>query len=121
MEVFYEYIVNTFTRWLDREGIKRPVIVYTDYHETRTNYYLSVHMQRVGIILIGNSGVCCVANLGLVKFSYRFLETIFFYLFNILTSQKKRFPFFGDPVPPLEPPKMVKISFLQISQFPDVL
>ena len=41
------------------------------------------------------SGVCCVANLGFVKFSYRFLETIFFYLFNILTSQKKWFPFFG--------------------------
>ena len=53
MEVFYEYIVNTFVTWLLKMGIPLPVIIWSDYHETRVNYYLSTYMREKGIYLIG--------------------------------------------------------------------
>ena len=60
MEVFYEYIANTFVNWLEKQNIKLPVIIFSDYHETRTNYYLSKFMQSKGIYLIGKC--VCVAS-----------------------------------------------------------
>ncbi|CAL4069212.1 unnamed protein product, partial [Meganyctiphanes norvegica] len=52
-ELLYEYLVNGFQRWLKSSGIKLPVIVFADWHETRCNYYLATAMNKAGIHLIG--------------------------------------------------------------------
>ena len=57
-------------------------------------YYNIKHLRRQRLC-VANSGGCYVANIRFVKFSYRFLETYIFYLFDILTLQKNMFPFFS--------------------------
>ncbi|CAL4140739.1 unnamed protein product, partial [Meganyctiphanes norvegica] len=52
-ELLYEYLVNGFQRWLKSSGIKLPVIVFADWHETRCNYYLATALNKAGIHLFG--------------------------------------------------------------------
>ena len=49
---FYEYMVNTFNNYLKVNKIPRPVIVFSDWHETRTSYILSKRLNQLKIILI---------------------------------------------------------------------
>ena len=37
VKILYEYLVNTFDKWLDAMHIQRPVIVFSDCHETRSS------------------------------------------------------------------------------------
>ena len=46
-------MLNTFDTWLDDNHVERPVIVFTDWHETRCNRYLSQALDAKQIILIG--------------------------------------------------------------------
>ena len=50
-ETFYEYMLNTFDTWLDDNHVERPVIVFTDWHETRCNRYLSQSLDAKQIII----------------------------------------------------------------------
>ena len=34
-EILYEYIINGFKKWLEDNDIPTPVIVFSDWHETR--------------------------------------------------------------------------------------
>ena len=34
-QILYEYLCNTVDKWLTKNKIKRPVILFSDYHETR--------------------------------------------------------------------------------------
>ena len=52
-ETLYEYLCNDFHDWLTEQGIQRPVIVYTDWHETRNNYFLANTLNQLNIILYG--------------------------------------------------------------------
>ena len=52
-ETLYEYFVNCFSKWLTANNIQRPVIVWTDWHETRCNYFLAKRLTELGIIMIG--------------------------------------------------------------------
>ena len=49
---FYEYMVNTFNNYLIANNIPRAVLVYSDWHETRTSYILSKRLNQLKIILI---------------------------------------------------------------------
>ena len=46
------YLINTFDTWLIENNIKKPVIVYCDWHETRSNVYLAKILNEKQIILI---------------------------------------------------------------------
>ena len=48
----YEYLCNTFHNWLTAKKIDRPVIVYCDWHETRSNHFLAQRCTQLGIILV---------------------------------------------------------------------
>ena len=52
-ETLFEYICNEFYNWLVNNNIERPVIVFSDWHETRNNYYLVNKMNELGIIMVG--------------------------------------------------------------------
>ena len=52
-QTFYEYIVNDFNQWLERNDVPKPVVIFTDWHETRNNYHLAKAMDKLGIIMIG--------------------------------------------------------------------
>lgn len=52
-ETLYEYLCNDFNDWLTEQHIQRPVIVYTDWHETRNNYFLAKTLNELNIILYG--------------------------------------------------------------------
>ncbi|CAL4130810.1 unnamed protein product, partial [Meganyctiphanes norvegica] len=52
-ESFYEYMVNVFDEWLVDNKVQKPVIVFTDWHETRSNHFLSQALDAKQIILIG--------------------------------------------------------------------
>ena len=52
-ETLYEYLCNSFNDWLNANQVTRPVIVWTDWHETRNNYYLARQLQELDIILYG--------------------------------------------------------------------
>ncbi|CAL4124319.1 unnamed protein product [Meganyctiphanes norvegica] len=52
-ESFYEYMINDFDTWLDSNNVKKPIIVFTDWHETRNNYHLSRALDAMGIYMIG--------------------------------------------------------------------
>ena len=52
VKVLYEYLVNTFDKWLDEKNIKRPVIVFSDCHETRSNHILAHRLTEIKVILI---------------------------------------------------------------------
>ena len=53
MECLYEYLCNNFNEWLVKEEIKRPVVVWTDWHESRLNYHLAKTLFDQQIILYG--------------------------------------------------------------------
>merc|ERR1712142_51153 len=48
----YEYLVNDFSNWLEANDIQRPVILFSDYHDTRNNYHLAKRLTELGIVLI---------------------------------------------------------------------
>ncbi|CAL4147523.1 unnamed protein product [Meganyctiphanes norvegica] len=52
-ESFYDYMVNIFDEWLVDNKVQKPVIVFTDWHETRCNHFLSQALDAKQIILIG--------------------------------------------------------------------
>ncbi|XP_066985006.1 uncharacterized protein [Macrobrachium rosenbergii] len=52
-ETLYEFLCNDFSDWLDVHEVKRPVLVFTDWHETRNNYYLAKKLNELKIILYG--------------------------------------------------------------------
>lgn len=52
-ENLYEYLCNDFHDWLERKNVKRPVVIWTDWHETRNNYYLAKTLNELDIILYG--------------------------------------------------------------------
>lgn len=52
-ETLYEYLCNGFNDWLLENNVKRPVIVWTDWHETRNNYYLAKALQEMQVVLFG--------------------------------------------------------------------
>ena len=45
-------LCNTVDKWLTKNKIKRPVILFSDYHETRNNYHLASRLTELGIVLI---------------------------------------------------------------------
>ena len=52
-ECLFEYLVNGFNKWLTENSITRPVLVFTDWHATRANYFLAERLTSLGIVLIG--------------------------------------------------------------------
>ena len=52
-ETLFEYLCNSFNVWLNDNNVTRPVIIWTDWHETRNNYYLAKQLQELNIILYG--------------------------------------------------------------------
>ena len=52
-ETLYEFLCNGFNDWLVANNVTRPVIVWTDWHESRNNYYLAKTLNELGIILYG--------------------------------------------------------------------
>lgn len=53
METLYEYLCNSFNDWLNQNEVQRPIIIWTDWHETRNNYYLGKQLQELNIVLYG--------------------------------------------------------------------
>ncbi|KAJ8953396.1 hypothetical protein NQ318_023513, partial [Aromia moschata] len=49
--VFFEYIANDFSKWLDENDIRRPVILFLDGHRSHMTLPLSEFCQNNGIIL----------------------------------------------------------------------
>ena len=52
-ETFYEFVCNSFSDWLTKNHIQRPVILFTDWHETRNNFFLARQLTKLGIIMLG--------------------------------------------------------------------
>ena len=52
VKTLHEYLVNTFDKWLEDNKIERPVIVFSDCHETRSNHILAKRLTELKIILI---------------------------------------------------------------------
>ncbi|XP_068233201.1 tigger transposable element-derived protein 1-like [Palaemon carinicauda] len=52
-ETLYEYLCNSFNDWLNDNNVQRPIIIWTDWHETRNNYYLAKQLQLLNIVLYG--------------------------------------------------------------------
>lgn len=52
METFYEYICNIFHKWLNDNGIQRPVILFMDGHTSHMSFHVSKFCSENGIILI---------------------------------------------------------------------
>ena len=52
-ECIFEYLVNGFNKWPTEKCITRPVLVFTDWHETRANFFLAERLTSLGIVLIG--------------------------------------------------------------------
>ena len=52
-ETFYEYMCNDFSNWLTKNDIQRPVVVWTDWHESRVWYHLAKKLKELQIILYG--------------------------------------------------------------------
>ena len=50
--ILYEYLVNDFHEWLRKNKIQRPVILFSDFHDTRNNYHLAKRMNELSIIVI---------------------------------------------------------------------
>nr|XP_045607891.1 uncharacterized protein LOC123764326 [Procambarus clarkii] len=53
VEILTDYLLNTFDPWLVRNNITKPVILWTDWHETRVSYYLAKELQERQIIMYG--------------------------------------------------------------------
>lgn len=52
METFYEYICNIFDKWLNDNGIQKPVILFMDGHTSHMSFHVSKFCSENGIILI---------------------------------------------------------------------
>ena len=52
-ETLYEFMCNSFDEWLTSHNVKRPVLVFTDWHETRNSYHLASKLNEQKIILYG--------------------------------------------------------------------
>ena len=52
-ETLYEYLCNSFNDWLNENNVSRPVILWTDWHETRNNYFLAKQLQELQMIMYG--------------------------------------------------------------------
>ncbi|XP_066973199.1 uncharacterized protein [Macrobrachium rosenbergii] len=52
-EVFYEYLCNHIDKWLTDNSIQRPVVIWTDWHESRVWYHLAKKLNELKIILYG--------------------------------------------------------------------
>lgn len=52
METFYEYICNIFNKWLNDNGIQKPVILFMDGHTSHMSFHVSKFCSENGIILI---------------------------------------------------------------------
>lgn len=52
-ETLYKYLCNGFNDWMNETNATHPVIVWTDWHETRNNYYLAKQLNEFNIILYG--------------------------------------------------------------------
>merc|ERR1712055_375679 len=50
--ILYEYLVNDFNEWLRKNKIQRPVILFSDFHDTRNNYHLAKRMNELSIAVI---------------------------------------------------------------------
>ena len=50
-DVFYEYIVNDFNKWVSDNNIKRPIILFIDGHKSHMTMALSEACETNGIIL----------------------------------------------------------------------
>lgn len=51
-QVFYEYFVNYFYKWLIQENVEFPVIVFLDGHKSHITYHLSQFCSSNKIVLI---------------------------------------------------------------------
>lgn len=52
-ETLFEYCTNGFNDWLTNQEITRPILVFTDWHDTRSNYFLAERLTTLGIVLVG--------------------------------------------------------------------
>lgn len=52
-ETFQDYILNTFDKYLTDQEIKKPVILWTNWHESRCNVKLINSMSERGIFMYG--------------------------------------------------------------------
>lgn len=50
-EVFYEYMANSFNKWLEENKIQKPVLCLSDGHKSHLNMALSEFCSKNGIIL----------------------------------------------------------------------
>ena len=50
-DAFFNFVLNIFNKWLDKNNIKRLVILFIDGHKAHITLQLSVKCQEVGIIL----------------------------------------------------------------------
>ena len=51
-QVFFEYMANTFYKWLLENNIAFPVIVFLDGHSSHLTYHLSQFCSQVGIEIV---------------------------------------------------------------------
>lgn len=51
--VLYEYLCDDFCEWLTANNVKRPVVIWTDWHESRNGYWLARKLSQLNIILYG--------------------------------------------------------------------
>ncbi|XP_045501117.1 uncharacterized protein LOC123698513 [Colias croceus] len=50
-DVFFEYIVNDFNKWITEKNIKKPVLLLVDGHKSHMSLALSSVCEELGIIL----------------------------------------------------------------------
>ncbi|KAJ8927279.1 hypothetical protein NQ314_020282 [Rhamnusium bicolor] len=50
-EIFFEFVCNDFHNWLNKNGIKRPVILFIDGHKSHMTLALNQFCEDNGIIL----------------------------------------------------------------------
>ena len=52
-ETFFEWVGNLFNPWLEENEIPKPVILFSDWHETRNNYFTAKLMDKYQIVMMG--------------------------------------------------------------------
>ena len=52
-DTLYEYLINEFDDWLRKNSVKRPVIVWADWHKSRLSYHTISGTLKKGIVLMG--------------------------------------------------------------------
>lgn len=51
--VLYEYLANSFNKWVEENDRKKPVILFTDLHESRLDFHVLQYLRSMEILLIG--------------------------------------------------------------------